>query len=75
MLDELGGLEPGVEALLIDFLFDYFEDLLPIIHWNVFSLKRVRFPQRYPQLWISKTKFLSGFPLNEVSVGARDGRG
>src|SRR5436190_3989521 len=35
IFDELGGLEPGVVALLINSLFDELENLLPIIHWNV----------------------------------------
>ena len=35
VLDELGGLKPGVVALLINFLFDDIENLLPSIHWLV----------------------------------------
>jgi hypothetical protein len=50
MPEQLRGFKPRVIALLIDFLFDYIENLLPRIH-SLVTGKGVRFPQSFPQVW------------------------
>ena len=45
VFDELCWLEPGIETLLIDLLFDDVQNLLPGVHLDNFNKQRNSFPQ------------------------------
>src|SRR5262249_52823901 len=73
MFDELGRFEPGVEALLVHFLFENAQYLLPTIHVEPFQYKRVRYSQVLHMAWKSCVQQTISSPCFLVSSGVRRG--